>query len=127
MAELKCKDQIKERWASRRADFKQLFKKPEGNDELSPLSEYGLCIDFVPARTFTGQLHGYYRYQLSWGGPSDEVRVWRTGNKPILIEYWFMDWGDGAKLNITRDLIGQELGRYILENVNQGLREKFKE
>ena len=37
-----------------------------------------------------------------------------------------MDWGDGAKLNITNDRIGQKLGQYILENVNQGLREKFE-
>ena len=36
----------------------------------------------------------YKRIQISWGGPSDEFRIYANGT----IEYWFLDWYDGAKV-----------------------------
>lgn len=45
---------------------------------------------------------GYFRYQLSWGGPSDEFRIYAEKLSEYnwmiwKIDYWFMDWFDGAK------------------------------
>jgi len=56
-----------------------------------------LSFDYVPRGTFNGQKESYFRYQLSWGGPSDEFRFF-TGPDfyPHRIEYWFLDWFDGA-------------------------------
>ena len=67
-----------------------------GNGEES-LAEYGLSFDYVPAHTFNDQREGYFRYQLSWGGPSDEFRFF-TGPELSChrIEYWFLGWFDGA-------------------------------
>lgn len=77
-------------------------------DELGPLSEYGLSFDYVAPGTFTDQLEGYWRYQLSTGGPGDEFRFYASSptDKCYRVEYWFLDWGDGAKRNVRgRDII----------------------
>ena len=59
-----------------------------------------LCTDYVEPGTF-GNNKGYLRYQFSWGGPSDEVRVYDSGRA----EYWFMDWYDGAKRIVGSHLV----------------------
>tara|TARA_B100001778_G_scaffold334454_1_gene345872 strand:- start:593 stop:1057 length:465 start_codon:yes stop_codon:yes gene_type:complete len=62
--------------------------------------DYGLCFDYVEPNTFDEQPLGYWRYQLSYGGPSDEFRYVDDGS----IEYWYMDWFDGAH----RSLMGSD-------------------
>jgi len=72
------------------------------------MSEYHLGFDYVAPDTFKDQDEGYFRYQLSWGGPSDEFRFFvtpgRHGYEPYRIEYWFLDWWDGA----SRRLHGED-------------------
>ena len=57
------------------------------------MHEYGLHFDFVEADTFEDQPDAYWRWQLSWGGPSDEFRFYKDDHR---IEYRFHDWFDGA-------------------------------
>jgi hypothetical protein len=61
------------------------------------LHEYGLGFDYVPAGTFSDQDEPFFRWQLSTGGPGDEFRFF-TGPDlvPHRVEYWFLDWWDGA-------------------------------
>lgn len=64
-------------------------------------SEYGLDFSYVRAGTFDDQTGGYFRYQMSWGGPSDELRFYvspgRFGGLDVYkTEYVYMDWFDGA-------------------------------
>jgi len=67
------------------------------HDELGHIHEYGLGFDYVAPGTFQEQKEGYFRYQLSWGGPSDEFRIFVNPDLSAhRIEYWFMDWFDGA-------------------------------
>jgi len=70
-------------------------------DELADLGtfhEYGLAFDYVKEGTFE-QDEAYFRYQLSWGGPSDEFRFYvNPGFTCHRIEYWFLDWFDGAEV-----------------------------
>ena len=69
----------------------------EKTPELGSVYEYGLGFDYVSAGTFTGQREGYFRWQLSWGGPSDEFRFYVDAEKHChRIEYLFMDWYDSA-------------------------------
>ena len=69
----------------------------EETPELGSVYEYGLGFDYVPAGTFTDQREGYFRWQLSWGGPSDEFRFYVDAEKHChRIEYLFLDWYDGA-------------------------------
>ena len=102
----KCKDKVHARLASRIADLKKLWaaihSEFEDVPDLGNLFEYGLSFDYVAPDTFEGQPQGYFRYQLSWGGPSDEFRFYcAEGFKPVQIEYWYMDWFDGAHIVLT--------------------------
>ena len=84
-----CQERIDEQWQQRQRDLK--------NHEFEPLG-----FDYVEPHTFTDQLEGYWRWQFSWGGPSDELRAFVNENKEIhRVEYWFMDWMDGAKIDVT--------------------------
>ena len=81
-------------------------------EEAPALHEYGLCFDYVPAGTFSDQEEGFFRWQLSTGGPGDEFRFMTedpTETMPVT-EYWFLDWSDGASIElkgINYDLINR--------------------
>lgn len=90
----------------------------QGKDEhprFGSLHEYGLGFDYVAPSTFRDQREPYFRYQLSWGGPSDEFRFYASRERgfwtPYRIEYWFLDWFDGAH----RVLKGENLK--LMENI----------
>ena len=86
-----CKDRIEDQWKDRQENLKD----PEYE---------ALAFDYVEPNTFEHQLEGYWRWQFSWGGPSDELRAFVNENKEIhRLEYWFMDWMDGAKLQVPAE------------------------
>jgi hypothetical protein len=86
-----CAERINKQWQQRREDLQD----PEFE---------GLGFDYVEPHTFTDQLEGYWRWQFSWGGPSDELRAYVNEHKEIhRLEYWFMDWMDGAKIDLTQE------------------------
>lgn len=101
-----CKARVKKAFESRMEDIKKLVavdreeikgKKAEKiREEIGELNEYGLCIDLVEAGTFRDQREDYIRYQLSWGGPSEEFRIFKTGE----VEFWLLDWFDGAPIEV---------------------------
>ena len=89
------------------------------DDFFSYMNERGLSFDYVEPDTFNDQSEGYWRFQLSWGGPSDEFRIYTTceHSKEIdYIEYWYMDWFDGAKVDADDDII-QDICNMFLEVV----------
>ena len=46
-----------------------------------------------------GAIHRpYFRIEMGGGGPSDELRIFHDR-----IEYWFLDWFDGASIDVTHD------------------------
>jgi len=99
-----CKARINEALKGRIEDIEKLFRAYQRGDEeqysedIGTFNEYGLGFDYVAPHTFTDQRRGYFCYQLSWGGPSDEFRFYvDEWLKPTRIEYWFLDWFDGAK------------------------------
>ena len=62
----------------------------------------GLCFDYVDPNTFNDQREGYWRWQLSWGGPGDEFRIYINPDKSVhRIEYWYLDWYDGAHVTLS--------------------------
>ena len=100
--ELNCKARLEENYRGRMADIRKLWamycEDCEASDpDLGRWNEYGLCLDYVAPGTFNGQKRGYIRWQLSTGGPGDEFRFYMDENQnPTRIEYWFLDWFDGA-------------------------------
>jgi len=118
-----CKDRVRAELQSRIEDLTKLWnlwkQDTEASDEeLGNWNEYGLGVDYVAPGTFENQKRGYLRYQLSWGGPSDEFRFYLDESlNPTRIEYWFMDWFDGAKIILK----GQPLA--LLEEIYEELKE----
>ena len=109
-----CDNRIETNMQDRLDDLRKLWnlqmEDSEANDEeLGNMYEYGLCFDYVAPDTFEDQDEGYFRYQLSWGGPSDEFRIYADQRgewswSVYRIEYWFLDWFDGA----CRTLYGED-------------------
>lgn len=105
--QLKCVDKVGKAYESRMDDLRKLCND---TDDIEGFYAYGLGIDKVEAGTFEGQREDYIRYQLSWGGPSEEFRIYRYGN----IEFWYLDWFDGASVDVTgedakiiHDIVGE--------------------
>ena len=109
-----CADRVADHWNNRRGELLQFrdagpetdFTNPEGY----PLSEYALCLDYVDQ---VGKNPGYWRYQISSGGPQEEIRYYATKDMPsdgylgdmTPVELWLLDWFDGA----STELVGDDL------------------
>ena len=95
------KERGKKYLASREEDFIRFMNADDlenaGND-LGSFYDYGLSIDYQEPE---GRKRGYLRYQLSWGGPSDEIRFYFDGRVCDKIEYVFLDWFVGVGFDIT--------------------------
>ena len=112
MANPTCDDRIGGEFAGTMKTVRRLWKweqKGRGDEphpkEETNLNEYGLCADWVAPDTFNDQPTGFFRWQLSWGGPSDEFRfhglsLTACGLVPDRIEYRFHDWYDGAGVDL---------------------------
>jgi hypothetical protein len=108
-----CKTRWRANKDERVKDLRKLFGayrngcEERYSDEIGVFGEYGLGFDYVAPGTFNEQSEGFWRYQLSWGGPSDEFRFYASGcgeHEPYRISYIFMDWFDGHE----RALVGRD-------------------
>jgi len=70
---------------------------------IGSFGDYGLSFDYVD--------QDYFRYQLSWGGPSDEIRFYKNG----AIEYVYMDWFCGIGFNVNTDSTFKSLRDYFTD------------
>lgn len=67
------------------------------NGETNNFFDYGLSFDY--SEIDEKEKTDYFRYQLSWGGPSDEVRFYEDGT----IEYVYLDWFCGVGFDVTNE------------------------
>ena len=89
--------------------------------------EYGLCFDYVKPDTWTDQTEGYFRYLLSWGGPSEEFRFYvlpvADGQQctPYKIEFWWMDWGESGRYSLMNNSLSAtaEEGNVTLQQLDE--------
>jgi len=99
-------------------------------EDLGNINEYGLCFDYVSPGTFTDQREGYFRWQLSTGGPGDEFRFYVNPDCSVhLVEYWFLNWSDGAQVILSgsdEDLL-LEIWESLFRDQAQYLIEKERE
>ena len=115
----RCYDR-KEQFENALLFFKGLMLKTKKNrKKTSEFSEYESLMDYanqnsldfsyVEPNTFKKQSEGYWRWQLSWGGPSDEFRYYHhDGDKKKIksMEYSYMDWFDGATVPVYSNIGG---------------------
>ena len=74
-------------------------------EDIGDFHDYALSWDYVIPETFEDQPEGYWRFQISYGGPTTEIRFYATpGERGFVMhraEFWFLDWFDGAQVNIA--------------------------
>ncbi len=122
---LTCAERVQSEYTNTIAMLRDLWTwYQEGHDDCHPehetnIYECGLEFSWVAPGTFTDQKHGYWRYLLSTGGPGDEFRIYAPNRNepPWKIEYWFLDWFDGAMILLAGDDLSfmRELAGWFLE------------
>ena len=119
-----CEERIDAVLKSTMADLETLWNlysdDPEADHpNLGNWCEYGLGFDYVAANTFDDQPEGYFLYPRARGGPSDEFRFYAKsgyrGWEVSRIEYWFMDWFDGASRDVTDKSVLSEIFDWFSE------------
>ena len=125
MDDKKCADVVKGSLASTMEDLRTLWElyctgDEDGHEDLGNFHEYGLCFDYVCGDE---DGPGYWRYQLSYGGPSTEFRFYSSiiehrDHLCYRVEYWHLDWFDGAHLELSGD--DRELMNEIWEWFHEG-------
>ena len=124
--DLKCADLVEGKYLETEADYKKARKFFEEYQDATEgqrialevidknrgdyFHEYDDLYDYVNQTALSwdyvdseGREAGYYRLQLSWGGPSDEFRIYVNQDKEIdIIEYWYMDWFDSAHYLVAK-------------------------
>lgn len=95
---------------SRAEDFR--FWMDNGTDaednEHGSFYDYGLSVDYVAPEPLDddirGYKEGYLRYQISWGGPSEEIRFYFDQfGKVTRIEFVYLDWFKGVGFDVTKE------------------------
>lgn len=123
--DMTIEEHCKAHWLGRRDAFEAMLDAEDyDHPDYGSLYDYGLSFDYVPGGTFVDQPNGYFRYQLSWGGPSDELRVYLDVElKPYRMEYWFLDWFTGHGIDVKDDEIARRLwGHLSLDGDDDHLR-----
>lgn len=91
--------------------FSYLRSVIEKYEEVGGFDIYGLGFNFVEAKTFGNQNQGYYRFQLSFGGPTEEIRFFVDNT----IEFVYLDWGCGIGFDISSEHWAEQLKNYFEE------------
>jgi hypothetical protein len=86
-------------------DGEQSEAKDKFFEETGSFYDYGLAVDYVAPQTFERQREGYFRYQLSYGGPSEEIRFYFSpgAQVPYRIEFVYLNWGTGVSFRVTEE------------------------
>ena len=117
-----CEQRIEEHQESRLDDLRRFQASGWDEAQLSdddyamPFNEYGLSWDYVESDT--EDRPGYWRYQISCGGPAEELRFYCDQAGHVwTIEFVFLDWSDHAKRTLQGDdrKLGQEIWDYFNE------------
>ena len=104
------KDKTIERFKSTHEDLKKFYdnihnKNFDGDidQEFVDLNEYFLSVGIG--------YDEFVRFQISWGGPQEEIRMFRDGR----IEFCFLDWFVGYSLDVTDDKVIKWLKDYFID------------
>ena len=87
----------------------------EYEDLFDYVNQTALSWDYVEAEDEENP--AYYRLQLSWGGPSDEFRIYTIGDtlEIDVIDYHYMDWFDGASIPVSYKTLSWDVCQMFLD------------
>jgi len=110
-----CTERIEQSYTGRMDDLKDILTCSGDfahcEDLMQGLNEYGLGFDYVEHEE-EEEKENFWRFQISWGGPSEEFRIYTDGKEGEIqkIEFWFLDWFDGASKDVTEEKINNDWG-----------------
>ena len=108
--QLTCKELVNEKFNQVEQDYKDASE-----DLFDYANSTALSWDYVEAEDEKNP--AYYRLQLSWGGPSDEFRIYTIGDTLDIdcIDYHYMDWFDGASIPVFEDSLSWDVCQMFLD------------
>jgi len=114
MKQATCAERIRDEYVDRIETIESIFGRIDDghNDNDNMIAAYNELdymaldpqtpLEYIPSDTYDGQDDGFIRWHLSWGGPEDQFRFFIDEHGGITdIEYHFMDWFDGAVINVN--------------------------
>lgn len=101
------KDKTIEHFKSRHEDLKKFYDNYDNDifdeDIDQDFMEYFLSVDVG--------YDEFVRFQISYGGPQEEIRMFRDGR----IEFCFLDWFVGYSLDVTDDEVIKWLKDWFID------------
>lgn len=127
--ELKEKQSIKDialdHLTSRSEDIADIMQRQQSEDEdikdqaFNEFYEYGLSFEYVPPFRFENQRAGFWCWQISWGGPSEEFRVYVDEDEIVQeIDFVYKDWGVYCAIPCNHKAM-QKHKTFIYDAINQ--------
>lgn len=118
-----CAELVQQQWAGRKVDLEIFMNREdpeEDPEDIGLFQEYGLHFDYLCPYYWTDQTQGYWRYQISYGGPCEEIRIYGDviddyKAHMIRAEFWFLDWGDGACVDVSKEACV----RWLFDNLTE--------
>lgn len=145
-----CEERINDAMRSRLQDLETLWKQyclgderdRKIADEIGIFEEYGLNWDVIPYRNKHNEIRYYVQFQISTGGPGEEIRWYlgwlKAGNNYALMvigtTFVYLDWFDMAEQRIpgeyiwlTDDIFNWYSETYDIYTVLENKLEQFRE
>ena len=103
-------EEVKENKLSQEDEFYDIANDDLREKLYTAKAEYGLSFDFIGEleEDEDGEIQWkddecYYRFQISYGGPTEEVRFHHDGT----IEFVYLNWFCGCGIDVTQDEVFQ--------------------
>jgi len=110
---------------SRSEDIEDIMQRQQSEDPdiadqaYTEFYEYGLSFEYVPPFRFENQRAGFWCWQISWGGPSEEFRVYVDEDEIVQeIDFVYKDWGVHCAIPCNHKAM-QKHKTFIYDAINQ--------
>ena len=83
--------------------------------DIGFIDEYPLSIDYIEPNVNDTPPH--WQYLISYGGPGSEIRFFvddKSSTKPYKVEFWFLEWSNSGKQEVTDEAIIEQLWEQAL-------------
>ena len=83
--------------------------------DIGFINEYPLSIDYIEPNV--NDTPPYWEYLISYGGPGSEIRFFvddKSSTKPYKVEFWFLEWSNNGKQEVTGEAIIEQLWEQAL-------------
>ena len=83
--------------------------------DIGFIDEYPLSIEYIEPNV--NDTPPYWLYLIASGGPGSEIRFFvdnKSSTKPYKVEFWFLEWSNSGKQDVTGEAIIEQLWEQVL-------------